>query len=175
MAFDPSAPPRKQINDDDGRPHDYRIVPFGASEGWRLAVALFALVGGSLGKLLSGLLGSGKGADLGKLLDADLDLGAIVRDLAEALMSAEGNGEQLLKRLLRNVTRDGKSLENVAVFDQAYQANYGELAEVIVWAVEVNGFARFFGRLLTQAGTASPSRFPSTPGSFSPGSPMKTS
>lgn len=173
MAFDPANPPRKTINDDDGRPHAYTLLPFGASEGWRLAVALFALVGGSLGKLLSGLLagagGSGTGTgSLGKLLEADLDLEAIVRDLAQALLGAEGHGEQLLKQLLRNVTRDGKGLDNAAVFDLAFQANYGELAEVVVWSVEVNGFSRFFVRLLTQAtGSASPSRSPTGPGTSS--------
>mgnify|MGYP001587946047 CR=1 FL=1 len=155
MSFDPANPPRRQIQDDDGAVHEYAVLPFGASEGWRLAVALFALVSGAAGKLVDALLGAtdgGKDVSLGKLMAADLDLGGAIRDLAGALLSSDGRGEVLIKQLLRNTTRDKASLDNIANFDRAFQANYVELAEALAFVVEVNGFVRFFGRLLTRSG-----------------------
>jgi hypothetical protein len=155
VSFDPAAPPKRQINDDDGTAHAYVTLPFGASEGWRLAVALFALVSGAAGKLLDSLLGAAEGGaeiNAAKLLNADLDLGGAVRDLAGALLSMDGRGEVLVKALLRNTTRDGAALDNPSNFDRVYQANYGELAEALAFVVEANGFVRFFGRLLTRSG-----------------------
>lgn len=160
MAYDPQHPPRRQILDDDGATHAYTLIPFSGSEGWQLAVRLFAIAGAPLGSLLSG--GSA----------ASIDLGAAVRDLTSALLASDS--ASLVKLLLRNATRDGASLDNPANFDRAFQANFGELAEALVWTVEVNGFVRFFGRLLTAAGGSLPglaSRFQPAPGTFSPGSP----
>ena len=146
MAFDPRNPPRRTVLDDDGQPHEYTLTPFGSSEGWKLATELFALVGPPLGKLLGGVIEKGAAG----LLDANVDLGVVMGDLTHSLLGST----PLVRSLLRNVTRDRQLLDNPAIFELAYQANYGELAEVLAWVIEVNGFVRFFTRLLTKAGGA---------------------
>jgi len=141
MTFDPQHPPQRQIADDDGAQHSYSMIPFAASEGWQIGTRLFALAGGPLGKVIDGLFAGGT--------KSNLDLGEALRDLAGALLASGSDG--LVKALLRNSTRDGQPLDNPANFDRFYQANFGELAEALAWSVEVNGFHRFFKRLLTKA------------------------
>ena len=165
MSFDPSNPPRRQILDDDGAPHAYSLTPFAGREGWSLATRLFALAGAPLGKILDSVLTEGS--------QANLDLGAAVRELSGALVG--GQSDALVLALLRNAIRDGIALDNPVAFDRAYQANFGELAEVLIWVVEVNGFVNFFGRLLTRAtASGAVSRFQSGRVSSTSGSGLPT-
>ncbi len=139
----------RTIEDADGKPVEYRIIPFGASQGMRLALEIFALVGPAAGKLLQGALASRGDSSA---LDADVDLDAVVREAAHALVGSDTTS--LMRRLLANTTRAGQSLDNLAVFDVSYQGNFGELIDALVAVIEVNRFVDFFvrpGRRLLKA------------------------
>ncbi len=147
MARDPQT---RKIDDDDGRSHEYTCVPFGAADGMRVARQLFVLAGPSL----AGVLGKVKPGKAAELMDIDLDIGAIIQDLVVALGAVEL--DVLARDLLRLASRDGRPLGGCsaasAEFDTAYQANYGELVEALIWTVEVNRFGGFFRRLGGLAG-----------------------
>ena len=133
-------PAKRQILDDDQKPHDYLVIAHPAAEGLRLATQLFALIGPSLGKLVDGLKGKG-----GDVLAEDLDVGELVAEVASGV--AEADVPKLAQNLMRHCVRDKVSLDSEASFNQAYSANYGELTDALAAVVEVNGFLRFFTRL----------------------------
>ena len=139
----------RSIVDDDGAAHEYVITCHPAVEGLRLASALFGLAGPAMGKLLDGLKGAPTSA---ALLASDLDLGPLVRELAQSVVAADMAG--LVRDLLRHSTRDGLLLSSEAALNNAFGGNYGEPAEAVAAVVEVNGFLRFFTRLAGQAGKA---------------------
>lgn len=135
-------PAKKTILDDDGNPVEYLLTAHPAGDGLRLAGRLFSLAGGPVGKLFDA---AGKGG-LRALVDggAEVDLGGIVKELATAAVAADLGG--LMAEMTRFAVRDGKGLDNPAHFNAAFSCNYGELAEVAAWVIEVNGFVRFFKR-----------------------------
>jgi hypothetical protein len=135
-------PTARVIQDDDGTPHNYMIACHPAVDGLRLAQQLFALAGPSLGKLIEGLRGAGASSSL---LDLDLDLGALLNEVSQAVASSDLPG--LVSALLRHTVRDSQMLNNDAMINQAFGGNYGEIAEAVSAVVEVNGFHRFFLRL----------------------------
>ena len=137
-------PKKLSIESDNGSPQPYVIIPHPAGEGFRLATRLFAMAGPALGHLADVAL-SGK-------LDERLDMAAIVSELASAAASADAPG--LLRDLFRHTHRAGLDMGSTALFDSAYQANYGELAEAAIAIVEANGFARFFVRFARRAGAS---------------------
>jgi len=135
-------PKKMTLLDDLGQPHGYLIVPHPASEGLRLASRLFALIGAPFGRIVDAVVAGGE--------DAEFNIGGASGELAQAVLSADL--PQLVKDLLRHVSRDGVDLGNAVMIDVAYSANYGELAEALAEVVEVNGFVRFFSRLGKRAG-----------------------
>lgn len=138
------------IANDNGEPVEYRVSPHRTSQGLQVAARLFALAGPSLGSAL----GKVNLADIRRLTDLDLDLGAVAGELARAVASEDLAG--LASDLLRNVIRGGVPLDHPGAVDLAYAGNYGELAEALVWVIQINGFLRFFGRLSVRAGVGVP-------------------
>lgn len=132
-------PQKRTLKDDDGNDVNYLLTTHPAAEGLKLASRLFGMAGPSL----AGLLG---GAVKGRGLDADVDMGAIIRELATAALSTDVAG--LLRDLVKYAVRNGVQLDNPGAFDVSFAGNYGELAELAAWVIEANGFVRFFARAL---------------------------
>jgi hypothetical protein len=134
----------RTILDDDGAPHAYVLTPHKPSDGLKIGPRLVALAGPALASLIGGF-GSGP-ANLTKLLEQDLDLGAMAKELSLAILREDVS--DLAKKMLAGSLRDGMPLDNSAAFEVAYQANYGELAEALAAVVEVNRFVLFFSRIV---------------------------
>ena len=144
---------------DDGIGHEYVIIPFGAGEGWPLGMRIAELISPPLGVVIDGLVGG-----LDDVPDAINKLQAGVTQVADGGIGAMGSsigslagvlaGDMaLVRQLVKHVTRDGQKLSNPAVFDMAYQANYGELLMALYHVLRVNWgplFARRFGGYLAK-------------------------
>lgn len=159
---------KTRICDDSSVEHRYEIVPHTTTQGIRLGIRLLAVLGPAAGRFLGETLGGASAQQATKAaveaepddneqakktgLDADISpetIAKIADSLVERLVAADCPG--LVREVLANVTRDDKPLDNPANFETAYQANYGELAEALAWAIRQNGFHRFLLRGLSKA------------------------
>jgi hypothetical protein len=104
-----------KLRDAHGRSHDYVAHMHGAIAGIGLGTELIGL--------------------LGETVQLQRGLGACLTGLAQGIV-ARGD-VKLVERLLEHTSRDGERL-TPAVMERAYQANYGELLEVLAWIVEEN-------------------------------------
>lgn len=141
------------LQDDYGDSHEYFVTMHGAREGWRLAMRILKLAGRALGMALEvtptktpdairDIQAAAEGAGL---LDASIDgeaLGKALSDVAAEILSDDA----LLLDVLKHTTRDGRDLTNVAIFDSAFQGNYGELITAVVHVLKAN-FAPLFSRI----------------------------
>jgi hypothetical protein len=112
--------------------HEYNCTVFPARKGFelqaRIAKAVSPLVAGFALK---------EGA--GSIMDAAVQFDG--EKLASALVANLDSGEVcgIVTTLLSMTTRDGLPLDG-AGFDDAFAANYPELAEAVLFAVEANAF-----------------------------------
>ena len=125
------------IHDVDGNPHDYMIVLHPASEGEDIMWQLAAMAGESLGGILAGAMGGGG-------LDSEIDFGAAGRDISNALRRS--NMPEFRRQVLKHTTRDGHALADPTHYNEAYQANYGEMLKALREVLRVN---RLFPQLDT--------------------------
>lgn len=130
----------KSIQDDKGKSHKYQVTQFAAMRGLRMATRLVQLVGPGVGEAMD-LARSG---GLAKLMDADIDLSAVVKELVGQL--DEDKVLNLVTDLLSSTHRDGQDMSQETVFNDAYAANYGELFRALVFVLEVN-YGNFLGAL----------------------------
>lgn len=142
------------VQDDYGDSHEYFVQMHGAREGWRLAMRILKLAGRAFGMALDvtptktpdAIRKLKDAADEAGLLDAEIDgeaLGKALSDVAAEILA----DDSLLFDVLKHTTRDNKDLTNVAVFDSAFQGNYGELITAVVHVLKAN-FAPLFSRIL---------------------------
>lgn len=124
------------IKDDEGTEHRYHTVMFGASDGFTLKMRLGKILGVGLGGALEFTIGSGS-LDSGHISQAGP---AIFNQIL-----AEG-GPAFLRELFRHTSRGGAKLSEKTAFDVAYQGNYGEMYEALLWVLKVN-FGGMTGRL----------------------------
>lgn len=148
-----------RLVDADGRPHAYEVTLHRASEGMPLMWEIAALVAGPLAGLLSlvgALLAAMRKAvnnapltvrgaiedpnilDLVQTALGSADLTSLGRSLQLAL--AQPGNSALVMRLLAQTTRDGAALDSPVAFDDAYTANYLELARAVWEVVLANRF-----------------------------------
>ena len=161
-----------QLYDARGNTHDYTVSPHPTSEGTMLVVRLLGMAGGPIGRLASSNLDvlidlvpkmiaeyqdqsqGGKEMtdqefmialqkELGDLSDLDLDFQAILADILSAIVQA--GGDEFIRSLLAHTFRDGQKLSQDALYDTAYQANYGELFKAIWEVIKANGFLLSLG------------------------------
>jgi hypothetical protein len=136
------------IYDDHGTAHEYEIATHPATQGFHVAGRIAGLFGPSLSKVVGGLLAGKSLQEVKGVLDADLDGQTIAAGVSDVvLMLAGGEFQGLVKELVQYCIRDNRPLSNQAAFDMAFQANYGELAELLVLVLRENGFHRFLLRL----------------------------
>ena len=144
------------IRDDSGQDHSYSLTPHPPTEGIPLAGRILDVVGVPASKLLADMMSTGS---LAAVLEQDLKFSPEQIERALQLIISrltDGAFLALIKSLLRYAQRDNKPLSNEAMFDMAYQANYGELAEALLWVIRENGMHRFLGRLPKAMGKTSP-------------------
>lgn len=109
-------PTRKTtLRDAAGRSHEYVSHMHGAIAGIALGTELLGL--------------------LGETVVIERGVGACFTGLADGVIR-RGN-VKLVVRLLEHTARDGVKLDEVGI-EAAYQANYGELIEVLAWVIEEN-------------------------------------
>jgi hypothetical protein len=109
-------PTRKTtLRDAAGRSHEYVAHMHGAIAGMALGTELIGL--------------------LGETVRLERGLGACLSGLAQGVVQRGGVG--LVTRLLEHTSRDGVRLTETAL-ETAYQANYGELLEVLAWVIQEN-------------------------------------
>lgn len=146
-----------RLVDADGRPHAYEVTLHRASEGMPLMWEIAALVAGPLAGLLSlvaPLISAVGGASGGRSLRAIIEDPAVLVMVTDSLKGADltslgrslqlalaqpGNSS-LVTRLLSQTTRDGVALDDPFAFDDAYTANYMELARAVWEVVLANRF-----------------------------------
>jgi len=95
----------------------------------REPLGLLRVVSGPLSALAGAV--SGESSEEGVATE---DLAAAFRDAAKAI--AEEGPDTLLDELFRHTFRDGEPV--VRIFDSAYQGNYGELVEALVFVLRHN-------------------------------------
>lgn len=130
----------KTLKNASGDAVTYTITPHPAEEGFELLPKVVKVIGRGGGPLLDAFKGALE--DESAELDGEA-LGRALVGLADEIV-AQG-GAQLCKEILKYATRQppGGAAEKVAAcFNVAYQANYLELGEALIWALEVN-FAPF--------------------------------
>jgi len=139
----------------------YSMTYHPAGEGVKLVSQLFAVAAEPLGRVLNSffaqLLQKIVSGEIS--LDADLkeglagldlnqfDLSSVATDLKIALGSIDEL--KLIKSIVKYAIRDGQPLSNDAAFDRAFQKNYGELAQLLIYLVAENGFLGFFSNAFT--------------------------
>jgi hypothetical protein len=167
------------LQDRDGQPHTYTVQLHRGSEGAPLALQLLALVvepvAAGAGPVIVQGLGNTKGkgaaavAELAsdpQLLEA-LDIPQLSAGVRQALL---GLRPAVMYQLLRYTNRDGRPLTSAdgrqasALFDQAYAANYVELARALWEVCQANGFFPGLSTLASAARQAV-AALPATPAS----------
>jgi len=172
------------LDDADGTPHEYHLIPLMPSEGVPIMLRLYAMLVGPLGHLVADLLQG----DIADMLDDAGGLAGVMDnpDIASNLFGtlkavewskvgatlsqhlADPSMASLCKQLLQGAMRDGQELDNPAVYEMSYRANYWEHNRAVWEAIKIN---RFFPPLSSfadeseskppKAGTTSP---PASPG-----------
>lgn len=138
------------LQDGEGRQHEYEVQLHPPTEGMEIMWQLIALGAGPLGSAIKGFLTNAAGGGtfslrgmmddpegLSKLAGA-VDFAAVGNDIAAAVMKA--NRAALVRAILCKTSRDGKRLESVLAFDEAFVGNYGELIRAIWEVVRANRF-----------------------------------
>jgi hypothetical protein len=113
---------------------DWTVTCFPVSEGLKLLVRLGKLIGGPLGKAVSGMTGE-------SLLEGELDMAALGDAVTElATKMDEDDVLSLVKRLFActMVVRDGKRHEIQNVFDTEFVGCYTTMFKVLGFVIEVN-------------------------------------
>lgn len=119
----------RKIESDNGTTHEYRVTPRSAEQGLELLRQLSAIVDGI----------------------APVIVGVALKDFSKVPLDAVGRGlvsmldVGLVKDVLRFAERDGRPVAES--FSSIYQANYGELTEAVIFALEVD-----FGKSLAAMG-----------------------
>ena len=106
----------------EGKEREYTIYLLGAFEGLGLAKKLSSIILPSIGAFMSG---------------DDVDFMDIADSLVNHIEALDLQG--LIDKLLNGVLCDGMEIN----FDQHFMANYGELTEIIAFALKEN-FGSFF-------------------------------
>lgn len=140
------------IPDDEGGEHDYTATTLPTEDGCKLAIQAADVLSGVAGSALTAIAGIFRSLAGGKvtpaeaqaLISRNLDL-TCVASIPAKLMSA--GGPTLMRSMLAGVkrgttaedgTRTAADVGKLDGFNDAYAANYGEMARAIMWVVEIN-------------------------------------
>lgn len=143
------------LNDADGNPHAYELMPHPAAEGQEILFTLIGMGAEPLGALVQSALldgtvwdnlrGSYKEGGLNAIADLDQDsilggvnLGDFGKHLSSVLLRTDC--ATLSRSMLEYAYRDGVLLDTETAFSQAYRANYGELLKALWKSIELNRF-----------------------------------
>lgn len=111
--------------------HTWTVQQWGASFGLKMLSRIGNVVGGPIGKAISGIQGSGK------ILDAEINTSVIGDAISELLEKVDGDQLTLLfKDILRETRCDGKEI--YSQFDLLFMGKYQTLIKVVIFAVGVN-------------------------------------
>lgn len=136
-----------QLEGKDGQLHDYEVTPHKTSEGTELMLRVLALAAEPLGRLLDSAVKRGSVSmddELGDVM-ATLDLTQIGGDLKAALM---GLDSETLVQFFARTQRDGKMLNRITAYDDAYQGNWQEWMLALKEIIQANGFVPFLDTLV---------------------------
>lgn len=149
------------LQSDDGDESAHYVVHLHpAREGWKLGMEVVALLAPAVGVIAGAVTEMNLPMKMGEVMSAAEKMaakGGIDTELSgPTLANASGTigkiaaklaeDENLTHRLLKYTTRNGKGVS--AVFDVAYQGNYGELVQALGRVVAAN-FLRLFQRHLS--------------------------
>jgi len=146
----PITPKTRELEDADGVEHVYSILPHPAEEALELLPKVVRILGEVSGPLINALPRGQEApsdvtnmTELGASVAGDVDgeqLSKALVALANEFVAA--GGAKFCKELLKYTTRRTPGVEGeqkVAVeFGKVYQANFGELAKAVLFAVEIN-------------------------------------
>jgi hypothetical protein len=127
-------PISKAITDDYGTDHSYQTYPLNVSAGLEIMTIAMDVGAGNAARIFGAI---GKSATGGGILDRELngeELQAGIQGFARGLLAA--GGVDLIKQILSTTIRDNQRVQDV--FDQAYQANYGELIAAVAFVLGAN-------------------------------------
>ncbi len=132
-------PIRFQLEDWEGKPHDYILTLHLGGEGALLAMRIGSLLADPLVQLMASVVSESGAVSLEALMSMGteilkkVDARAIGPAVSAALASEVGQ-RIVRKDLIKYVVRDGHDLSNATHFDKAFQGNYLELTK-LVWEV----------------------------------------
>lgn len=127
---------RFTLNDSEGQPHEYQVVQHGGKEGLKLGLRILKLLGPTIVNMLRDVR---KLDELKDILEMEVDLSGVLNELLGILLDLP----DLIDELLKHTQRDELTLSNKAVFDKAYQGNYGELLGAVIKVFQANGYTSF--------------------------------
>jgi hypothetical protein len=126
----------------------YEVVAHPPTELGGFALRLLALASGPLATLITAQKKITTGFSVG-----DFDLSQISpTEVQKALITVvEHIGEKEIRELFSYTTRDGKSMSNDLMYDEAYRGNWVEWYSAIFHILKSNGFFDFLSSSTTTA------------------------
>lgn len=137
-----------ELNDAQGKAHQYVIIPHGWEDGLDVVDALLDIGLGPVAELLyAQAMEAAKVANKSDAPGANIDMSAMLKnfDRKEAVKSirdglrTSGGMKRLAPLLLKNTHRDGQPLTQSQLMG-VYPQNWGELRSALMKVMEVNGF-----------------------------------
>jgi len=135
-----------ELNDAQGKPHQYIVIPHGWEDGLDVVDALLNIGLGPIAELMYATAmnsaketseAGGASVDTEALL-ANFDRKEAVKSIRDGLRTA-GGMRKLAPLLLKNTHRDGEPLNGASVM-QVFPQNWGELRDILAKIMEINGF-----------------------------------
>lgn len=136
-----------KLRGSDGKDHSYELVQHPATEGLSLLQEVLSTVSSPIGLIVSAFQRSGSIPEGEGFFDMILDDKVDASHLGQAFdlfVRNVGDRMDLFGRILRYTERDGVPLSNELAFNNAYQGNYRELFQAVIWSLKEN-FGDVFG------------------------------
>lgn len=136
-----------EVEDAEGETHTYKMTPFGAREGLRQVQQLAKVSSGPIGEAIGSFardsfmdndasLSDALESGAEKVEQSDMDWSKAIYQLASSAQF-----DKIAFNLCSKVVRDdSQQLTNGKTFDRVYRQNFGELIEVLIEVLKVNGF-----------------------------------
>lgn len=115
--------------------HRWEVTPWPGMYGVKMQARLAPLVSGAVAPMLEAVGGAQGGSDpMEALMDMDVD--KVVSTVLQHV--DEQQTPKLIEMILHGAFVDGRDITQQVVFDEHFQANYGELYKGLMFVIKTN-------------------------------------